>query len=58
MLNGKETNISEALHDDPRILGLDLMVGSVEGGLGASNGELSIDPAATCGEEKDSMSST
>ena len=54
----KETNTNEDLHDDPRILRLDLTLGPVEGGLGASNGKFSIDPSTTCCEEKNSMSSS
>ena len=50
MMNGKETNTNEDLHDDPRVARLDLTLGPVEGGLGASNGELAIDPGTACGE--------
>jgi len=54
----KRRMTNEDLHDHPRILGLDLIGGSVEGGLGVGNGAFSIDPGTTCGEKKDSMSST
>jgi len=58
VLNKKETNKNEDLHDDPRMAGFDLTWGTVEGGLGASNGEFAVDPSTTRSEEKNSMSNT